>query len=84
MLKITYDTDLGLISEFVCPQHSGYAGQRAHQWIKNRFSSPLPHNAETLLSRLHKLEFPTELTVHKPDRFYEVLSWHNYQRELLF
>lgn len=41
-LKITYHAGLCHVSEWICLDHPGYAGQKAREWWRARFGLPVP------------------------------------------
>ena len=47
-LRVTYHAGLLSVSEWVCLDHHGYAGQKARQWWRDRFPSPPPTVGEAL------------------------------------
>jgi len=41
-IRVTYHAGLLRVSEWVCLDHPGYAGQKARKWWRDRFPSPPP------------------------------------------
>ncbi len=47
-LRVTYNAGLLRVSEWVCLDHPGYAGDKARAWWRQRFPSPPPTVNEAL------------------------------------
>lgn len=45
-VKVTYQSGLTFISEWVCVAHRGYAQEKAWGWWRERMGTPLPSSAE--------------------------------------
>jgi hypothetical protein len=63
-------------SEWVCPEHSGYAGYKAYQWWRSREreSSVPPKTVEEALSRVEELRKPAVVTVQQDGRYWRVVT----------
>lgn len=79
-LRVTYRCGLRMISEWVCLDHEGLAGRKAHQWWRRRFpGEPVPSVDEALgnLYLAARLSDMTQSIVAiRRGKYYEIIH-HN-------
>lgn len=52
-LRVDYSTGLMDISEWVCLEHGGYAGEKARHWWARRFGEPVPQTVDEALDAIY-------------------------------
>lgn len=77
-LKATYQCGINRINEYVCLEHGGYAGHKAHHWVNRRWKngSPPPETVKDLFEFSDFLEVPKKLKIRPKDKYlsiYDVL-----------
>jgi DNA repair protein RadD len=79
-LKVSYQCGLEFISEWICLEHSGYAGKKAIRWWQGMFQAiKLPRKiADLSLSGVSKclLENLKSISVIKKGKYYEIKEYH--------
>jgi len=78
-MRVTYvPTNLmeRAVSEWVCLEHTGYAGQRARLWWNNRSEFDLPPALiDEALERASELRKPLEIEVNKKGKYDEIIGY---------
>jgi DNA repair protein RadD len=72
-LKVTYCHENGIVSEWVCLNHSGYAKAKADNWVQYRDPTCTLFNTEHVYLRRDKLNVPTRIKV-KIGEFLEIVD----------
>jgi DNA repair protein RadD len=73
-LRIDYHCGLVRHSEWVCPEHGGYAASKATQWWRRRANGlPPPTTVDEALSRAQELRRPVQIAVRPNGRYTEVV-----------
>lgn len=69
-LRVNYQTAFCHVTEWVCLDHEGYAGRKAHQWWRQRFGSPVPTVDEAMedLFLANKIAEATASVSFRPHR----------------
>lgn len=70
-VKVSYRCGLRTFNEWICLEHSGYAGHIAERWVDKRkdASVDMPESVVELLAMANDLDQPTQIQV-KPDGKY--------------
>jgi DNA repair protein RadD len=71
--RVTYETPVGPVSEFVCPWHSGFARKRAQWWFRDRGIPALPASADEAMALAPKIPVPAGLRVKRDGLFWEIV-----------
>ena len=80
-LKVTYDCGGFFFSEWVCIDHPGYPGDKAREWVKDRYPGKnKPSNLEALFADKDNLKVPTRIVLDNTGIFAEVLQTDFYGR----
>jgi DNA repair protein RadD len=73
-LRVDYHCGLVRHSEWVCPEHGGYAASKATQWWRRRANGlPPPATVDEALARADELRTPVEIAVRPNGRYTEVV-----------
>jgi DNA repair protein RadD len=73
-LRVDYLCGLVRHSEWVCPEHGGYATSKATQWWARRANGrPPPTTVDEALARTDELQNPIQIAVRPNGRFTEVV-----------
>lgn len=60
--------------EWVCPEHAGYAGEKAAAWWTRRGGKrPAPMRTDEALARVGELVMPDKITVRRSGKYWEVV-----------
>jgi DNA repair protein RadD len=74
-VRVTYHAGLQSISEWVCPEHGGYAGQKFEGfWLSMAGRSPVPRSVTDTLARWSELRQPTHIQVRPNGKFFDVVG----------
>jgi DNA repair protein RadD len=74
-LRVDYHCGLVRHSEWVCPEHGGYATSKAVQWWRRRANGlPPPTTVDEALARTGELLEPIQIAVRPNGRFTEVVN----------
>ncbi len=72
-MKVTYRSGLTTYNEWVCFEHQGFARRKAVDWWLLRAPGTLvPKSVTEALSRIGELNRPSDITVDRVDRFFQV------------
>ena len=72
-LKVTYSCGITCYSEWVCFEHQGFARRKAAEWWRQRApGTPTPQTVAEALSRTSQLNRPSEITVDRVGRFFQI------------
>lgn len=74
-VMVSYETDIGIIRQWICPEYSGGARWHAEQWFKRR-GDTAPRTAGESIKRIRNLPKPDSLSVNLAGRFPEILIEH--------
>lgn len=79
MILVSYDclTEQGYtlsVSDFVLCEYSGYARERAEQWVKRRGGGYLPHRASEAINLCYALPTPRGLKVQRNGKYWNVVK----------
>ena len=76
-LRVIYSCGLSEVSEFVCPEHGGYAAQKARQWwAKHGGRTPHPATSEEALNRTNEIIETSKIWVINEGRFDRIVSFN--------
>lgn len=71
---VTYYCGLNRYREFVCPEHTGWAGRKAKSWWEGRHSGPAPATTRRFIEQSDQLAIPTKVRVWLNKKYPEVLG----------
>ena len=79
-LKVTYYCGLRQFSEYICIEHTGFAGKRARDWWRERDmdctdDSALPADVEAAMDMAGGLLQPTSIKVWVNKKYPEIKDW---------
>lgn len=78
-LKVQYRCGLSMFREWVCLDHPGFAGEKAHAWWRQRFpktSSTVNEALQNMFLGQSLLEFTKTITVKRNGKHYEVIGYN--------
>lgn len=75
MIKVSYYCGFRMFNEYVCLEHTGFAGKKAQKWWKDRTNLPIPENCEDALDVITSAKAPTDLRVWINKKYPEILSY---------
>jgi DNA repair protein RadD len=74
-IKITYHTPVGRIMSWVCPEHKGFAGQKARQWQQRRALPPTGVVATLRnIADAHERVKLKRILAKKKDKYWDVIQ----------
>lgn len=74
-VKVTYGTDAGNVSEWVCPQHTGYARSRADRYWKTHGGQvPFPRSVDEFLDRAGELRVTADVMLRFGGKYPEIVD----------
>lgn len=74
MMRVSYFCGFSKFDEYVCPEHTNFAGKKARQWWRDRSGDPMPTSTEELLQLAPQLRTPTHLRVWINKKYPEILA----------
>lgn len=74
MLKVSYYCGYKMFNEYVCVEHTNYAGKKARDWWRARSSEPLPPTTDQALELVGQLTPATHLRVWVNKTYPEILA----------
>jgi DNA repair protein RadD len=75
-VRVDYGLGLEVQKDWICPQHSGYAKQKADRyWIQHGGQRPIPASVEEFLSRAGELAITSDVRLKKNGRYWNVDAW---------
>lgn len=74
MVKATYYCGYRMFEEFVCVEHTNYAGKKARDWWRARSDEPMPSTTAEALERADRVRTPTHLRVWINKKYPEILA----------
>lgn len=74
MMKASYYCGYRVFDEFVCIEHTNYAGKKARDWWRMRSSEPVPSSTAEALECVDRLRTPTHLRVWINKKYPEILA----------
>ena len=74
MMRVTYYCGLRSFDEYVCIEHTNYAGKKARDWWRARTDSPIPGSTREALNKTDILTTPTHLRVWINKKYPEILA----------
>jgi DNA repair protein RadD len=76
MVKVNYYCGFNSFTEYVCPQHEGFAGRKARDWchIRGMYATDMPETAEELLEKSGKLKVATSLRIWVNKKHPEIMA----------
>lgn len=78
-MKVSYMTGFRFVEEWVCIEHPGYPRSKASAWFARRGVVPMPTTVSDALAIADSLPWPRKITVRKPDKYYEIVRYANWQ-----
>ena len=74
-IRVDYLAGLNRYSEWVCPEHEGYAGQKAAEWWSwHGGSAPFPKTAGEALARQDELSMPAMIAARPRGRYFDIVG----------
>lgn len=74
MMKASYYCGYRMFDEFICIEHTNYAGKKARDWWKVRSQDPLPAKTSDALDKADTLKAPTHLRIWINKKYPEILA----------
>lgn len=74
MMKASYYCGYRVFEEFVCVEHTNYAGKKARDWWRARSDEPMPSTTAEALERADRVRTPTHLRVWINKKYPEILA----------
>jgi DNA repair protein RadD len=75
-VKVRYVCGLSTFTEYVCFEHTNYAGVRARHWWKQRaLGKEYPFNCDDAILRFEELQRPTHIKVWLNKEYPEILAY---------
>ena len=62
-VRVTYDTENGPFSIWICPAHKGYAAQKAKEWIKSHLPDLIDTTTDAILDNQDQALMPLSIRV---------------------
>lgn len=79
-VRVDYYAGLSLVSEWLCPEHGGYAAQKAVEWWRGHGGAlPGPTSIDEMLERSDELTMPSGVYI-KPDGQYQRVVGREFAR----
>lgn len=75
MIKVAYFSGLRKFNEYVCIEHSNYAGRKAKTWWKERTNELYPQTTEIALSVIEKISVATSIRVWINKKYPEIMAY---------
>lgn len=74
-MRVDYQCGVAMHKEWVCPEHEGFARQKAEDWWKRMGGSlPVPATVKEALSRSDELDWPREICVRPDGKFFRIVG----------
>lgn len=74
IMKVSYYCGLKMFNEFVCVEHTNYAGRKAREWWQQRTAEPMPATTEEALQGAERLAPATHLRIWVNKKYPEILA----------
>jgi DNA repair protein RadD len=76
-LKVCYFSGLHVYTEWICLQHTGFAGKKARDWWRTRTSLTTipPETVEIALKRFDELKEPKQIKVWLNKKHPEIMGY---------
>src|SRR3546814_6179307 len=79
MMKVSYYCGYKSFSEFICVQHTNFAGRKARKWWGERTDTPMPETtAEAIAIADQVLAAPTPLRVWTNKQYPAIMAFCHY------
>lgn len=75
MMKVTYYCGYKMFQEYVCLEHSDFAGKKARDWWRSRSEIKVPETTADALEHAETLKTPTHLRVWTNKKYPEILAF---------
>lgn len=73
-IKVSYFCGLQMFNEWVCLEHSGFAGKKARDWWRQRHEEEPPPTTYEALQKTSQLRTPAKIRVHLNKKHPEILG----------
>lgn len=73
-IKISYFCGLQMFTEYVCPEHGGFAAKKAREFWRQRHIDEPPEDTDTYLQLCPHLKVPRRIKVHINKKHPEIIS----------
>jgi DNA repair protein RadD len=73
-MKVSYYSGLKAFYEFVCIEHTNFAGRKAREWWRARTAEPFPASTEEAINRAAQLPPATHLRVWVNKKYPEIMA----------
>lgn len=80
-LKVTYVCGLTSFTEWVCPEHVGFARQKFCSWWMARCGEPVPNTVMEALDRKEEIRTPTQIRIEPDGKYKRVTAYDFEDRE---
>lgn len=74
MVRVSYTCGLRVFSEYICVEHKGYAGHRAHHWLAYRGMNDI-QNAEWVVTHSQMLNKPNRIRVDTSSKYPHIMDY---------
>jgi DNA repair protein RadD len=75
-LRVDYHSGMRrIVSEWVCIEHTGFAGEKARNWWRKRKEGPIPSRTADALEVADGLRQPLTITVNESGQYPELVSY---------
>lgn len=74
-VRVDYLAGLNRYSEWVCPEHAGYAGRKATDWwVRHGGAPPFPRTTDEALERQQELRMPATILIRPRGKYFDVVG----------
>lgn len=74
MMRVSYYCGLRLFEEFVCIEHTNFAGKKARDWWRAHGGTTIPQSTNEALNQAGTLNIPTHLRIWVNKKYPEILA----------
>jgi DNA repair protein RadD len=75
MMRISYYCGLNKFDEYVCPEHTNYAANKAARWWSARSRNPMPRNTDEAIALADRLPHATHIRVWINKQYPEIMAY---------
>lgn len=75
MAKVSYYCGYKSFSEFICVEHTNFAGRKARKWWSERTDIPMPPTTAEAINLMDQLAAPTHLRVWTNKKYPEIMAF---------
>jgi len=74
-MRVTYQCGIQQYREWICVQHSGFPGDKAAVWWKNRSPIPMPKIAAEAVRLSRNLRAPKNIRVRPSGQYFDIIGY---------